>query len=212
MSELADQERREKRGWATPGGAHDKLIGALKIGLPALIGVVLAFLAFAPLEEKQEVSFLLDKNKVGQVDDRFRVDAAQYRGVDNQGRPFVIDAQQALQRTAAQQYVDINGMRAQMRLESGPAQLQAQRARYHTNTDRVEVSGPIQLTAADGYRMQTRDVVVNLRERRLASNGAVEGQMPLGRFSGGRLEADLGERRVVLTGRPRLHIVQGGIR
>lgn len=212
MSELADREQVQKRGWAAPGGAHDKLIGTIKIALPALIGVVLAFLAFAPLEEKQEVSFLLDKNKVEQAQDRMRVDAAQYRGVDNQGRPFVIDAQQALQRSAAQPVIDINGMRAEMGLESGPARLQANRARYDMRNDRVDVVGPILLTGSDGYRMQTRDVVVNMRERRLVSNGAVEGEMPLGRFSGGRLEADLGERRVILTGRPRLHIVQGAVR
>src|SRR6185437_1482586 len=73
MSELADQERRVKRRWAIPGGAHDRLVKTLKLGLPALIGVVLAFLFFAPLEDKQEVSFLLDKNKVQTAPERLRV-------------------------------------------------------------------------------------------------------------------------------------------
>lgn len=211
MSELADRERLAKRGWAAPGGSHDRVVQAMKIGLPALIGVVLAFLAFAPFEDKQEVSFLLDKNKVDQADDRMQVQAAQYRGVDDQGRPFLIDARQALQRTAADP-VQIGGMQARMELENGPAELRADRARYDVAGDKVDVIGPILLTAADGYRMETRDVTVDLRARRLASNGTVEGRMPLGTFSGGRLEADLGERRVVLTGRPRLHIVQGAMR
>lgn len=209
MSELADREQARMRRWAVPGGGHDRLIRLLKLGLPALIGVMLAFLAFSPLEDKQEVSFLLDKNKVGHADDRLRIDAAQYRGVDNQGRPFVIDAQQAVQRSAADQVVNIAGMRAQMDLEQGPAQLQANRARYHIPQDRVDVLGPILVTSSDGYRMQTRDVTVDLRGRTLASNGAVDGQMPLGSFEGGRIEADLGERRIVLTGRPKLRIVQG---
>ncbi|MBX3560673.1 MAG: LPS export ABC transporter periplasmic protein LptC [Sphingomonas sp.] len=211
MSELADQERLVKRGWAAPGGSHDRVVQAMKIGLPALIGVVLAFLAFAPFEDKQEVSFLLDKNKVDQADDRMQVQAAQYRGVDDQGRAFLIDARHALQRTATDP-VQISGMQARMDLESGPAELRADRARYDVAGDKVDVLGPILLTAADGYRMETRDVTVDLRTRRLASDGAVEGRMPLGTFSGGRLEADLGERRVVLTGRPRLHIVQGAMR
>ncbi len=211
MSELADRERLVKRGWAAPGGSHDRVVQAMKIGLPALIGVVLAFLAFAPFEDKQEVSFLLDKNKVDQADDRMQVQSAQYRGVDDQGRPFVIVAQDALQRTATDA-VQIRGMRARMGLQNGPAELSADHARYDVASDRVAVVGPILMSAADGYRMETRDVVVNLRTRQLASNGAVEGRMPLGTFSGGRLEADLGERRVVLTGRPRLHIVQGAMR
>ena len=183
----------------------------MKSGLPALIGVVLAFLAFAPFDDKQEVSCLLDKNKVDQADDRMRVQSAQYRGVDDQGRPFVIDARQALQHSASDA-VQISGMQARMELDNGPADLRADRARYDVAGDRVDVVGPILLTAADGYRLETRDVAIDLRARRLASNGAVDGRMPLGAFSGGRLEAELGERRVVLTGRPRLHIVQGALR
>ena len=80
------------------------------------------------------------------------------------------------------------------------------------DTDQVEVTGPIRFTAADGYSLTTRDVTVDLRERRLESDGRVEGRMPLGRFSADRLAVDLPERRAVLSGRARLHIVQGGVR
>ena len=212
MSEQGDEDRRKKRGWARPGAAHDRLIGILKIALPALIGVVVAFLVFAPLEDKQEVSFLLKKEEVGRAEERMRVQAAQYRGQDNQGRPFVLDARAALQRSSTVPIVDIAGMSAQMQLDDGPARLLADRARYNTSQERVQVIGPIQLSAADGYRMTTHDVAVDLRGRRLASQGSVQGQIPLGTFSAGRLEADLGNRTVTLSGRARLHIVQGGLR
>lgn len=211
MSELAERDRAVKRGWAAPGASHDRIVTGLKIALPALIGIILAFLVFAPLEDKQEVSFLLDKTKVERAEERMTVRAAQYRGVDNRGRPFVLNAQQALQQNS-QSVVDIADMNAEMQLENGLARIQAARARYDVNAERVQVSGPVLLTGADGYRIETRDVSVNLRERRLASSGAVEGSMPLGSFSGGRIEVDVPSRTVVLTGRPRLHIVQGGIR
>ena len=212
MSELADRERLEKRGWAAPGGVHDSLIKLFKIALPALIGVLLAFLAFAPLEDKQEVSFLLDKNKVEHAEERMRVEAAQYRGQDDRGRPFVLNAGTALQQSSARPIVDITDMRAQISLEDGPARLAANRGRYNMERDQVDVIGPILFTAADGYRLATRDVTVDLRRRRLESHGPVNGRMPLGRFTAGGMEVSLPERRVVLTGRARLHIVQGGVR
>lgn len=212
MSELAERERLRKRGWAAPGAAHDHVIRALKLILPAAIGVVLAFLAFSPLEEKQEVSFLLDKNKVGHAEERMRIQSAQYRGQDSRGRPFVLNARSAVQQTSTVPVVDINGMNAQILLDEGPARLLARQARYDMESDRVDVTGPILVTAADGYRLGTRDVVVDLRERSLASRGPVAGQMPLGSFTAERLEADLPERKVVLSGRARLHIVQGGER
>jgi lipopolysaccharide export system protein LptC len=212
MSDPKSAEGAVKRGWAKPGAAHDRLIGVVKIALPVLIGIIVAFLVFAPLEDKQEVSFLLKKEEVGRAGERMRVQAAQYRGQDNQGRPFVLDARAALQRSSSVPIVDIAGMSAELQLDNGPARIEAGRARYDTSQERVQVIGPIQVSAANGYRMTTHDVSVDLRGRRLASAGSVQGQMPLGTFTAGRLEADLGNRTVTLTGRARLHIVQGGLR
>src|SRR6185295_19093491 len=135
MSELAEKERRVKRGWAIPGGAHDRVVKILKLGLPALIGVVLAFLFFAPLEDKQEVSFLLDKTKVQTAPERLRVASAQYRGQDNQGRPFVLSARSAVQQTSANPIVEISDMNAQILLKNGPARIDAGRAHYNMDTD-----------------------------------------------------------------------------
>jgi len=212
MSELAEKERRVKRGWAIPGGAHDRLVKVLKIGLPALTGVVLAFLFFAPLEDKQEVSFLLNKNQVQTAPERLRVAAAEYRGQDNQGRPFVLSARSAVQRTSAVPIVEISDMNARIQLQNGPAQINAGQGRYNMDTDHVAVVGPIQFTAADGYRMATNDVDVDLRNSTMTSRGAVAGNIPLGQFSAGQLHANLPDRTVVLSGRARLHIPQGGLR
>jgi lipopolysaccharide export system protein LptC len=210
MSELAERERVVKRVWAAPGGTHDRVIQVLKLLLPAATGVVLAFLAFSPLEEKQEFSFMLDKNKVEHAEERMRIQSAQYRGQDSHGRPFVLNARSALQQTSSVPVVDITDMRAQITLENGPAELLARQARYDMERDQVDVQGPIMFTSADGYRLGTRDVIVDLRQRRMASRGPVAGQMPLGHFTAGHLEVDLPERRAVLSGRARVHIVQGG--
>jgi len=211
MSELAERERVARRSWAAPGRSHDKVIQTMKLALPAAIGVLLAFLAFSPLEEKQEFSFLLDKSKVDHAEERMRVESAQYRGQDSRGRPFVLSARSALQQSSAVPIVDVRDMSAQILLDEGPARLVARQARYDMSTDKVGVIGPILLTTADGYRLATRDVVVDLRERRLVSRGPVDGRMPLGRFSAGRLEVDLPGRRAVLSHRARIHIVQGGM-
>jgi lipopolysaccharide export system protein LptC len=212
MSELAERERAVKRGWAAPGGFHDWLVRILKIVLPAAIGVLLAYLLLSPLSEEREISFLLDKDKVDLARERLKVQSAQYRGMDNQGRPFTIDAARAVQATSAEPVVEISGMSARIQLDEGPATLRADRGRYDMETQKVDVLGPILFAAADGYRLDTRDVTIDLNRRSLAGERGVEGRMPLGRFSAGRMAVDLPGRRVVLTGRARLHIVQGGLR
>ena len=130
----------------------------------------------------------------------------------NSGRTFILSARSGVQQTSANQVVDISDLQAQLQLDNGPARIQAERARYQMESDRVNVVGPLVFTAADGYRMVTRDVNVDMRARTMQSRGRVDGQMPLGRFTAGQMHVDLPNRRVVLTGRPRLHIVQGGLR
>jgi len=215
MSDAALPARVRSRGgnsWARPGSFHDWLIGFLKIALPAAVGVLLAYLALAPLSKGPEISFLLDKNKVEVAPERMRVQAAQYRGQDSFGRPFLISAHSAVQATAQDPVVEISGMAAQILLDSGPARIDAGRASYDMSAQQVDVAGPIRVTAADGYRLDTRDVLVDLGRRSLTSRGRVEGRMPLGSFSAGRFRADLASRTVVLDGGARLHIVQGALR
>lgn len=212
MSEAADRDRIAKRSWARPGGLHDWLVRILKIALPAAVGVLLAYMLLSPLSEKKEVSFLLDKEKVETAKERMKVEAAQYRGIDNQGRTFVIDAERAVQATSDEPVVEMQGMAARIQLDEGPATLRAERGRYDMDSQVVDVLGSILFTAADGYRLETRDVAIDLKDRRLAGSNGVEGVMPLGRFSAQRMEVDLPARTVVLSGRARLHINQGGIR
>jgi lipopolysaccharide export system protein LptC len=211
MSEAA-LPARGRNSWAKPGSFHDWLVGFLKIALPAAVGVLLAYLALAPLSKGPEISFLLDKNKVEVANERMRVQSAQYRGQDSFGRPFLISARQAVQASSQDPTVQIRDMAAQLGLDSGPARITSNQARYDMARQQVDVAGPILVTAADGYRLETRDVLVDLNHRSLASRGRVDGRMPLGRFSADRFRADLGTRTVVLDGRARLHIVQGGVR
>ena len=212
MSELADRERVRKQHWAAPGGSHDAVVRLLKLALPVLIGVLMAYLALAPLSKNQEISFILDKNKVAVAKERMRVEAARYQGQDDKGRPFTITAESAVQATSRDPIVDVLGMMARIGLESGPAVIRADKGRYNLETETVNVTGPVLLTAADGYRLETSDVTVDLDSRMMLSEGRVEGEMPLGHFSANRMTADLEDRTVTLTGNARLHIVQGGLR
>jgi lipopolysaccharide export system protein LptC len=212
MSEAALRERDDKQRWAGPGSAHDRLVRWSKIALPSAVGVLIAVLMLAPLDKKDDVSFILDKKKVEQAPERMRVEAARYSGTDDKGRMFLMTANRAVQRSADVPLVDINGMFARLALEQGPLFIAANTARYNIDTQHVAIAGPVRVAGPDGYRLATRDVTVDLKARQLASAGPVSGQMRLGSFQAGQLKADLGERKVVLDGGARLKIVQGAVR
>jgi lipopolysaccharide export system protein LptC len=212
MSDAAVNDRRVKQRWAVPGSTHDRLVGWTKIALPSAVGVLIAVLALAPLDRRGDVSFILDKKKVENAPERMRVEAARYTGTDERGRPFVMVAQRAVQRSSDVPLVDIRGMQAQLNLEQGPLSIAANSGQYNLDTQQVLVSGPVRVDGPDGYRLVTRDVMVNLKQRNLVSGGPVSGEMRLGQFQAGRLRADLDDRVVVLDGGARLKIVQGAVR
>ena len=212
MSEAAARGREVKQQWAVPGSQHDRLIRIAKVALPSAVGVLIAFLALAPLEQRGDVSFILDKNKVENAPERMRVDVARYVGEDNQGRPFAILARSAVQRSSDVPIVDISGMLARLWLPQGPVSIIANLARYNLDEQKVRVVGPIRVTGPDGYRLNTSDVTVDFKQRSVTGSGGVQGEMRLGQFSAGRLSADLGERTVTLDQGARLKIVQGTVR
>ena len=212
MSELANQERATKQRWAVPGSTHDRLVGFAKVALPSAVGVVIAFLAMAPLDNRGDVSFILDKNQVENAPERMRVEQARYTGEDNRGQKFLITANRALQRTSEQPIVDIWGMLAQFGLSQGPVTVAANQGQYNLDEQRVAVHGPVRVNGPEGESLLTRDVTVDLKQNTMTSDGGVAGRMKLGRFQAGRLRADLNSGTVVLDGGTRLKIVQGAVR
>ena len=212
MSEAATRKREVKQRWAVPGSAHDRLVRWTKVVLPSAVGVLIAVLVFAPLDKKGDVSFILDKKKVENAPERMRVESARYVGTDNKGQQFVMTANRAIQRSSDVPLVDISGLFAELGLAKGPLKIAANQGRYDLDTQKVAIDGPVRVAGPDGYRLATRDVLVDLKQRQLASNGPVSGRMRLGQFQAGQLRADLGERKVVLDGGARLKIVQGTVR
>jgi lipopolysaccharide export system protein LptC len=206
MSEAAVRVRSERQRWALPGGRHDRLIATANVALPVGIGVLAAFLVMAPLTMGGEASFVLDKNKVDVAHERLKVQEAQYRGTDDRGQPFQIDAGSAVQRSSAEPIVRMRDLAAAIRLSDGLARLTAPSGRYDMDDQKVAVDGPIALRAPDNYTLDTSNATVDLRTQRLQSDSGVTGTVRQGRFSGDQLDADLEKRTVTLRGNARLRI------
>ena len=212
MSDAATLDRDKRIVWARPGSAHDRLIRVLRLVLPVMIGALAAILVIAPLAKRSEISFLLAKDKVDMATERMRVSEAMYRGEDAKGHPFTLSAGAAVQKSSKAPVVELMDLSAQITLDDGLAMLRTAGAAYDMNREIVRVPGALQFQSADGYRMDTSAVGVDLKARTIISDGAVTGQMPLGTFSAGSMRADLNARTVALTGRARLRIVQGAVR
>jgi lipopolysaccharide export system protein LptC len=212
MAEAATGPASAKPRWARPGSGHDRLVRWSKVALPSAVGVIVAVLAVAPLHKKGDVSFILDKNKVQSAPEQMRVEGARYTGTDEKGQQFVMTANRAVQRSSENPIVDIAGMFARIDQAHGPMVVSADHARYNLESQRVAVDGPVHVSGADGFRLNTSNVLVDLKTQRLATQAPAEGATNLGQFRANRVTADLTTHTVVLQGGARLKIVQGAVR
>ena len=101
---------------------------------------------------------------------------------------------------------------ARILLNQGPAVLSANQAAWNMDEQKVSVFGPLVFVAADGYRLTTSDVDVDLQEQKLVSRGRVEGSVPAGTFSADRIVTDLQARTVTLEGNARLRMTPGRLK
>lgn len=204
------RETTSRQQWAAPGSRHDWMIRFSRIILPSGVGVLAAILILAPLSARGDISFVLAKDSVALAKERMRLTAATYRGEDGKGQPFVLRAGSAVQTSSLDPVVRLGDLSANIALTDGPAMLKADAGRYDMNRETLMIDGPISFTAADGFQLDTRDVAVGLKTRKLASGGPVSGRLPIGTFTANQISANLNSRTVVLEGRVRLHITQRG--
>ena len=208
----AKQLRSRRQRFAQPGGSHDKLVRFLARALPMAVGVVAALMVITPLSPRGEISFLLDRNEVALITERLRVDNALYRGQDEQGRPFSLTAGEAVQKSSVEGIVRMDDLVARLLMKEGPARVEAPGGQYDINEEVVAVNGTMRMEAADGYSMRASGVSLDLKDKTLEGAGGVEGAVPAGTFRANRLDADLDERRITLTGNARLRMEPGKLR
>lgn len=208
----AQQLRSRRQHFAAPGGSHDKLVKFLARTLPMGVGVIAALMVITPLSPRGEISFLLDRNEVAVINERLRVDNALYRGQDDNGRPFSLTAGEAVQKSSVEGIVRMDDLVARMLMNDGPARVEAPGGQYDINEEIVAVNGTMRMEAADGYRMRASGVALDLKDKTLEGAGGVEGAIPAGTFSANRLDADLTERRITLSGNARLRMEPGKLR
>lgn len=209
MTVEADIIQDRRRKFATPGGSHDRLIAFLSKALPVAIGIVAAVMILSPLSPRGEIGFLLDRNEVAITNERIAVDSAMYRGKDSHGRAFRVLAGSAAQVSTDRPVVELNDLQAQLDLADGPARIAAPNGTYNYRTEQITVEGPVVFSAADGYRMETQGVQIDLDSQTASGTGGVTGAVPTGSFSAESIRADLRSRNIVLEGNARLRMVPG---
>lgn len=188
------------------GGRYDQFVKVMRVALPGASVALLLAIVVWPMVSGQEMSFVLSKDRVEVSPERLRMEAPRYRGTDSQGRPFEISASRAVQQTSATPVVELTDVAARMEMATDTVQVEAERGSYDLEQEQLKVSGPLVMTTGRGYRITTRDAIVDLPDRIAYGSEGVEGNGPLGTFTARRFRADIDKETVVFEGRTHMRI------
>lgn len=192
---------------------YSKFVGYMRIGLPAVAGVLVLLVLVLPQFMGDD-----DRFRVGQITEPLKeaaMDAlsmvnAKYYGTDAKGQPFSVTAKGVKERPAPDKRVDLVEPQADITLTSGEwLSVQAGAGLYDRETETLNLSNQVSLFQDKGYELQAGEVTVFLKDGSATTRTPVQSQGPFG-----QLEAqgfDLVEKgdRVLFVGPAKLTLNNG---
>jgi lipopolysaccharide export system protein LptC len=136
----------------------------------------------------------------------------QLTGTDDQGLPFTVRAASAVQEGAAADLVRLRDIQAEMMLEDGsPLRVTAAEGLVDTRARRMDVSGGIRFTSADGYVAETERARADFRTGIVSGNAPVTATGKMGRLTANSFTFDKETKKLRFDGRVRM-LVNGAKR
>ncbi len=201
----------QERLWPVCRTAYDDFVAIMRIALPLLAGAMGLVILLSPVFRHGELSFLINREKLDIGGDAVEIVQPRYRGVDDEGRPFVVTAERARQDHPDAPEVRLEALTLDFAMKDGrTASLVAPAALWRTGEDVVFLEEGLEGRTSDGYVLRSQSGEADLAARRLDLRGGVQGEGPLGRFTARRARFEIEERRLVLLGPVRIRILPKG--
>jgi len=169
-----------------PSPGYSRFVGLMRLLLPAialaLAGVVVAW----PELYRGREGFRLSFAEIRPQDDGLTMSNARYVGKDSNERPFMITAESAVQDVTDGKRVELRTLQADITLTDGTwVTLSADRGIYRQDTQRLELSGSVNIFSDRGFEFHTERARIDLAAGTAEGDDPVRGQGPFG-----LLEAD----------------------
>jgi len=191
--------------------AYDRYVAVMRVTLGLGAAVLAALLFLWPLMRDEERSFVLNEERMRPAGETIRIVGPVYRGTDARDRLFTVAAEQAVQSSADDPLVALEGIAARMELgESRFATATAEDGVYDTDDEILSVPGPMMLETSDGYRLNAQAARVDLADKIVSSDQPVEGLGPLGRIEAQSFTIDIDGRKAVFEGNVRMRTTPAG--
>jgi lipopolysaccharide export system protein LptC len=186
-------------------------VGMAKIVLPAIAAGLTVLVLVWPQLHAVEERFRLRAVAVTLDDlENLRMVNPRYAGHDSQAQPYAISADQATQVAGSSDITDLVKPKADITLKTGTwIAISAENGRFHRQSQRLSLSGQVNLFHDQGYELTTTEAEVDLNGGTAQGDRSVIGQGPDTELAGEGFRVFDKGGRIVLTGRSRIVIHSG---
>jgi lipopolysaccharide export system protein LptC len=177
---VLDEIRRQRKEAPANLARRSLRVMLLKRALPAAALLLLAALAVAPSwqlgPEANRVTYHVSQSTDSQAS---RMQGATYHGRDQQGQPYTVTANSAVQQGADN--VALTAPQGDITLKSGAwLMLKSATGNYHQKSDKLDLNGGVTLYRNDGTVVSTNRSAIDLRGGDASSTDPVQVTGPFG--------------------------------
>jgi lipopolysaccharide export system protein LptC len=187
---------------------YTKFVGVMKRALQvaafAVVAAVLGFFFF----QRQPAHVTMGFEQLGHVDNDLAMVKPRLSGQDNDGNPFVITADAAVQDAKNPKRAQLKKVEADLSMGAkGWLNVNAASGMVDMNAGMLQLSGGINVFSDDGYELHTASAFVDIKQGLMHGTEEVTGQGPGGTLRADQFQLDRNNKLLILTGHVQMTII-----
>jgi lipopolysaccharide export system protein LptC len=204
-----------RRATASEAERYSRFVSIMKRALPLAAAALVAAVLVYALQPRQERSgrVAMTFQRLGLVNDDLAMLKPRLTGTDDQGDPYVVTADDAIQDKSDSKRAVLRNVQGDVTLKDGTwISTIAPRGIIDARQRHLALKGPIAVYSDSGYELHTASADVDMRKALILGNDPVNGQGTFGIFRADRFKLDRHSRQVFLYGNVRMSIDAHGKR
>jgi lipopolysaccharide export system protein LptC len=200
--QTSDAERQERSGRVS---SYTRFVQSMRVILPLGATAIIMLLILWPQIENPnkntDIRNLNDEEQVKQAVQSNKLLTARYEDVDSNGRPFVIEADEAMQENDNPDLIILRYPRADVRLDDTMGlKIKAKDGKFAQESQDLLLTGGAYFTRSDGTVLRTERIQGQLKEGTAHTNEAVFIEGPSGTLDAAGMTIEDKGMRVIFKG------------
>jgi lipopolysaccharide export system protein LptC len=182
-------------------GRYSHFVRIMKRALPAAAGIIVTAVLIYALQPRETSRWAMTYENQIEIENDLTMVKPRLLGADENGSPFTVDADTAVQEGADALRVRLNNVRAQITMQDGLwVKLDARQGLVNRERQELDLTGGIRVTADGGYEAHTATAHFDLSAGTVVGRNPIAGRGPYGTYRARGFELRKNERQLVFTG------------